>query len=552
MKYRDYILKIFLVLILFFPLTSIVFSQDFYNYIPNSDFNESTLTGLDVLPEYWSECRDLDKNKSTDAYFEYFNITSLDSSRFILLKTRSIFHEGYSDPGTKEGIYTRLKKDLEMGYCYDFTVDLAWVPETHERSEYPVTFQLSGAHIDCSDDRTVLFESEPIDYPAFKTYHFSFELIDANYEYIYIEPNWDTVTYANRKYDGILLIDNIILEQRKPNTQQEYDTTVYFTIDPPLQLTALEGDTYYWKDNDYLTSNNDRTTYLLAPVDSVLVIIDYDQLCPIRETFHIIKDCSYFYENEFQKETDIYYKYNTVITLPSSHSYDGIYSWSPSANLSDTISQNPEFLDYKDIYNDELTYSVTITDIYGCPYKELVKVRLDCDSLYSLENPVIMLDTIIEGPTEITLQPQGEIVGYWSPADYLSCTGCQNPVASPVYFQEYTVNLIDRFECPRTELYRIDVKLTIPNVITPNGDGKNDYFIIEGIPENTTLLIFEKSGRKVFSQNNYGHEGSSGDEKWWNGQNIYTNSFVENGTYWYVLLNKDLGMQEKGFVFVVR
>ena len=552
MKYRINIVRVLLTLILFFLFKLIVFSQDVFNYIPNGDFNESTLTGLDVLPEFWSECRYYDRNKSTDAYFEYFNITSQDSSRFILLKVRSIFYEGYSDPGTKEGIFTKLNKDLEMGFCYDLTIDLAWVPETHDRSEYPVTFQVSGAHTDCTDDRTVFFESDPIVNSEFKTFHFSFEVLDNDYEYLFIEPNWDTITYANRRYDGILLIDNIILEQRKPNIQETYDTSVYFTVDPPLQLTALNGDSYYWKDDTYLTSSSERSTFLLAPIDSVMVVIDFDQLCPVRETFYIMKDCKYYYANEYRKETDIYYKNNSIITLPSSYSYDGKYNWSPSVNLSDTISQNPKFLNYTDSNSNEQEYTVTITDVYGCPYKELVNIILNCDSLYSTGNPVLMMDTVTEGTPEIILQPEGDIIGNWSPPDYLSCSDCNNPVASPVYFHEYTVNLIDRFECPRTELYRIDVKLNIPNVITPNGDGYNDYFVIEGIPENTSMVIFDKSGNKIFSKNNYGYEGSFENEKWWNGLDNNSNLVVENGTYWFVLMNKDSGMIEKGFVFVVR
>lgn len=59
---------------------------------------------------------------------------------------------------------------------------------------------------------------------------------------------------------------------------------------------------------------------------------------------------------------------------------------------------------------------------------------------------------------------------------------------------------------PEVEVaYSTPLKLTIPNIFTPNGDGYNDYFVIEGIEqcENSQLVIKSMNGRIVYKSANY-------------------------------------------------
>jgi len=51
---------------------------------------------------------------------------------------------------------------------------------------------------------------------------------------------------------------------------------------------------------------------------------------------------------------------------------------------------------------------------------------------------------------------------------------------------------------------------SIPKGISPNGDGKNDYFDLRGLGVKQ-LTIFNRYGAKIFSQANYTNE--------WRGQN---------------------------------
>jgi len=79
--------------------------------------------------------------------------------------------------------------------------------------------------------------------------------------------------------------------------------------------------------------------------------------------------------------------------------------------------------------------------------------------------------------------------------------------------------------------------LQIPNVITPNNDGKNDAFLIENLPEQSTLTIFNRWGNIVYSSLNY--------------QNNWKADGVIAGTYYY-LLKLPSGEVKKGFLEVIK
>jgi gliding motility-associated-like protein len=74
--------------------------------------------------------------------------------------------------------------------------------------------------------------------------------------------------------------------------------------------------------------------------------------------------------------------------------------------------------------------------------------------------------------------------------------------------------------------------MEIPNVFTPNGDGNNDYFMINAKHLNSySIVIYNRWGKKVFESNNVSQS--------WDGKN------VEDGTYYYII--KALGMNGKEY-----
>jgi len=79
--------------------------------------------------------------------------------------------------------------------------------------------------------------------------------------------------------------------------------------------------------------------------------------------------------------------------------------------------------------------------------------------------------------------------------------------------QTITLSVIDQCgiieEITRT-LEVIPCEVIIPNIITPNGDGMNDNFVItnlEFFPKNN-LVIFNRWGKKIFEKTGY-------QKEWW-------------------------------------
>jgi hypothetical protein len=52
----------------------------------------------------------------------------------------------------------------------------------------------------------------------------------------------------------------------------------------------------------------------------------------------------------------------------------------------------------------------------------------------------------------------------------------------------------------------LEGELVIPNIITPNGDGSNDVFVIENLPEHSSLTIFSNNGTQVYHSDSYAND----------------------------------------------
>jgi gliding motility-associated-like protein len=87
------------------------------------------------------------------------------------------------------------------------------------------------------------------------------------------------------------------------------------------------------------------------------------------------------------------------------------------------------------------------------------------------------------------------------------------------------------------------VEISIPNSFTPNGDGVNDVFFIQRLPENSTLIIFDRAGHKLFESFSYAND--------WDGKDRGGKVLI-SGTYWYVLSVPGQPEEYKGFVYLKR
>ena len=94
----------------------------------------------------------------------------------------------------------------------------------------------------------------------------------------------------------------------------------------------------------------------------------------------------------------------------------------------------------------------------------------------------------------------------------------------------------------------INIDITIPNVITPNGDGVNDTWSIEHMENfrNTTIVIFNRWGDIVWK--------ASGNTFQWDGTNYRNGNVLPDGTYFYIIdLKNDLQNESlTGYIQIIK
>ncbi|MDD4148773.1 MAG: gliding motility-associated C-terminal domain-containing protein [Bacteroidales bacterium] len=106
------------------------------------------------------------------------------------------------------------------------------------------------------------------------------------------------------------------------------------------------------------------------------------------------------------------------------------------------------------------------------------------------------------------------------------------PYISRLFEGEYTVEIFDSMQCEVDLGLAIltDVQIDcikIPDAFTPNGDGINDTFIIEGMDIFPTalLVIYNRWGQLLYS--------AETGQDWWDGK--YKGNFMPTGPYLYIL-----------------
>uniref|UniRef100_UPI00387387B3 T9SS type B sorting domain-containing protein n=1 Tax=Neolewinella persica TaxID=70998 RepID=UPI00387387B3 len=97
----------------------------------------------------------------------------------------------------------------------------------------------------------------------------------------------------------------------------------------------------------------------------------------------------------------------------------------------------------------------------------------------------------------------------WQNVAGLSCLNCLDPVVKPTQTTTYSITAIDENGCEASDNITVIVnetrKIYIPNVFSPNGDGINDHFEVQGGPDLTTirsLNVYDRWGANLFSVTN--------------------------------------------------
>lgn len=216
--------------------------------------------------------------------------------------------------------------------------------------------------------------------------------------------------------------------------------------------------------------------------------------------------------------------FSTTLSLNSSTEIQD-YEWSfGNGNFSN--EQSP-FVTY--LNSNSYTISIHVIDVNGCENDQIeynyitVNPKPIANFVFA---PIIgMVGQSIEFHSE---NSSANIIWGWDFGDGISVQGLHQNInhsyTTPGSF-DVSHYIVNQFGCSDTitKQYFNTLEYKLPNIITPNYDGYNDYFIIEGLEkvDNIKLELFNRWGKKIFEENNYKSD--------WDGQNYC------DGVYYYII-----------------
>lgn len=156
--------------------------------------------------------------------------------------------------------------------------------------------------------------------------------------------------------------------------------------------------------------------------------------------------------------------------------------------------------------------------------------------------------SVSKGET-VRLTASGGAAYQWADADGI-ISGRQSAVLEirPQANTTYTVTAANAAGCTVTGSISIavvnDFKVDATNILTPNGDGRNDRWVVRNLdsyPDNE-VKIFDRAGRLVYQRRNYSNT--------WDG--TVNGAPLAEGTYYYMLTINGGAATAKGYITIVR
>ena len=223
---------------------------------------------------------------------------------------------------------------------------------------------------------------------------------------------------------------------------------------------------------------------------------------------------------------------NTSATLTGSGGTN--YSWSTGATTA-SITVNPTIT---------TTYTLVAASGTCTPDSTTHMIVVLPGTNISISIP----DQIVCSGTAVTLTANPTGGAPWYTYSWVTLSGNDtitslNPsfTITPTDTDTYMIVIIDRCNNSNEDTVTISVHacdITIPNVITPNGDGFNGLFIVKNLEEfpGSQLVIYNRWGTRIYESSDYRNDWNGGGES--------------DGTYYYVLHVSD-GKDHAGYLTIL-
>ena len=221
----------------------------------------------------------------------------------------------------------------------------------------------------------------------------------------------------------------------------------------------------------------------------------------------------------------------------------GSISWVPIAFVS-----NPNIINPIATPDTTTTFTVNLTDQFGCKNSDNIVVEVR-EKLTADAGPDQVLGYLFTTVMGAKLAHSYEN-GVWSvisgTGNFLDSTYAQTSVKDlSLGINTFLWTVTNGFCPPARDTALITVNdFVIPTLITPNMDGRNDYFVLRGLATlgKTELVIFNRRGAQVYRNLNYDNS--------WNGVD-YNKNPLPDDTYFYVIKSAN-GKSISGYIVIRR
>ncbi len=139
----------------------------------------------------------------------------------------------------------------------------------------------------------------------------------------------------------------------------------------------------------------------------------------------------------------------------------------------------------------------------------------------------------------------------WTPASYITFTTIPDPYVSPLNTTTYSVQITNEWGCKTslsTEVAVVCDTLLVPTGFSPNNDGVNDGYIIDGIgnyPGNK-LWVYNRWGKLVYKAHDYNNSWDAVG----NVSGVSMGQKVPSGTYYFILDLNDQSKPRAGYLII--
>ena len=221
----------------------------------------------------------------------------------------------------------------------------------------------------------------------------------------------------------------------------------------------------------------------------------------------------------------------------------GTVSWIPVAFVS-----NPDIVNPIATPDTTTTFTVNLTDQFGCKNSASIIIEVR-DKIVADAGPDQTLGYVFTATLAAKIAHSYE-TGVWrlisGTGEIVDSTAANTTVNGLAVGDNKLLWTVSNGFCPpsRDTLIISVINFEIPTLITPNMDGRNDYFVLRGLSTlgKTELIIFDRRGVQVYRNTNY--------DNTWDGVD-YNKKPLPDDTYFYIIRTAN-GKSFRGYIVIRR